>query len=296
MNHLLDINDLSSDETMALIQRALQFKHDLNYPIYSQYTLANLFYEPSTRTRISFELAAHRLGMHVVNVDLDRSSESKGEVIEDTFATLMAIGIRLFVLRHTKEGLAESLAKQCVDGAHVVNAGDGQHAHPSQALLDVMTIIEKKPALDRLKIAIVGDIRHSRVANSLQLLLKLLGVGELVMVSPERWQPRVVHHGRVTSSLRDGLTDADVVICLRVQQERLLVTERLDVESYRRDYAVTTSNWGWAKQEAMLMHPGPVNRGIELDDEMADGPHSFILQQVTNGVFMRMAILEALIS
>lgn len=295
MKHLLEISQLSRHDIMTLIQRALHFKHNPIYPRYPHMTLANLFYENSTRTRVSFELAAKYLGISVVNLDLHHSSESKGELIEDTMKTLSAMGIQLFVIRHRQDGLPLVLAKNGEDNAHIINAGDGQHAHPSQALLDLMTIVECKPNLDQLKIAIVGDLRHSRVANSLQCICAALDVKELALVAPTVWQPQVVHFGQVTTSLREGLANADVVICLRVQQERLNTDEHLEIHTYRRDYAITCASLALAKADAMVMHPGPINRGVEMDSDVADGPQSFILRQVCNGVYMRMAIIEALI-
>lgn len=294
MKHFLEISQLSHQDVTHLIQRALHFKNNAMYPVYPACPVINLFYENSTRTRVSFELAAKHLGMPVVNLDLQGSSESKGEVIEDTVKTLVAMGIKLFVIRHVQDGLPQMLAGMVGDGVHIVNAGDGKHAHPSQAMLDFMTIKESKPDLTKLKIAIVGNIRHSRVANSLQCLSAILGVGELVLVAPERWQPVTVHYGRVTDSLRDGIGDADVVICLRVQKERLGSGEALDLDSYHRDYALTRETLAYAKRDARVMHPGPINRGVEIDDDVADGLQSCILEQVKNGVFMRMAILESL--
>lgn len=295
MKHLLDINQLTKHDITSLIQRALHFKHNPIYPSYSHCTLANLFYENSTRTRVSFELAANHLGVHVVNLDLQQSSESKGEVIDDTIKTLSAMGIRLFVIRHKQDGLPQTLAKHCDEGVHIINAGDGKHAHPSQALLDMMTIVEHKPHLERLKIAIVGNLRHSRVAHSLQHICAKLGVGELALVAPTVWQPADVNYGHVTTSLKDGLANADVVICLRVQQERLNADEHMDLASYRHDYAITKFSLAYAKPDAMLMHPGPINRGVEMDSDVADGSQSFILRQVANGVYMRMAIIDALV-
>lgn len=296
MNHFLEISQLSRKEIESILQRAVYFKHHNHYPSYTQNTVANLFYENSTRTRVSFELAAKRLSMPVINLDLQNSSETKGEVIEDTVRTLAAMGIQYFVIRHREEGLQQRLANEVGDAIQIINAGDGTHAHPSQALLDMMTILEEKPQLDKLKIAILGNIRHSRVANSFQCICAHLGVGELVLVAPELWQPKTVHYGRVTSSLRDGLTDADVVICLRVQHERLLESEHLDLDSYRRDFALTQESLTYAKPDVMVMHPGPINRGVEIDSDVADGANSFILKQVTHGVFARMAIFDALIN
>lgn len=296
MKHFLDVDQLSHQDIMALIERALYFKNNTTYPSYPQWIVANLFYENSTRTRVSFELAAKHLSMPVVNLDLQSSSEAKGEVIEDTLKTLAAMGIKLFVVRHKQEGLPEKLVEAAGEGIRIINAGDGTHAHPSQAMLDLMTIVGQKPTLGQLKIAVVGNIRHSRVANSLQSICATLGVGELALVAPTVWQPTSVHYGRVTASLQDGIGGADVVMCLRVQRERLLASEHLDLDSYRREYALTRETLAYAKKDAMVMHPGPMNRGVEIDSDVADGPQSHILQQVTNGVFMRMAILERLVT
>lgn len=294
MKHCLEISQFARQEINTLLDRALYFKTSHHYPAYSSHTVATLFYENSTRTRVSFELAAKKLAMTVVDLDLQTSSETKGETIEDTISTLAAMGIELFVIRHSQNGLQQTLATQFKDKVKIINAGDGQHAHPSQALLDFMTIYEQKPNFNELKIAIVGNIRHSRVANSLQCLCSILGVKELALVAPEIWQPQRVHFGYVTNSLPKGLDGADVVICLRVQHERLQENEHLNLHAYRQNFALTNKTLSYAKTDAMVMHPGPINRGVEIDSDVADGSQSFILQQVTNGVFMRMAILEAL--
>ena len=296
MNHFLAIDDLSPDKVRHLLERAFSFKFNQDYPTYTHHIVANLFYENSTRTRISFELAAKHLSMGVVNVDVARSSENKGELIDDTIRTLSAMGIHWFVIRHVQDGLPADLAKDLGTDNHIINAGDGQHAHPSQAMLDLMTITEKKPDLESLKIAIVGDIAHSRVANSLQCLFKIMGVRELCLVAPSLWQPKIVHYGRVTNSLEDGLQNADVVIGLRVQKERLAGHETLDLAYYREHYALTEHSISIAKPDLMILHPGPINRGVEIDNAVADGPHSSILTQVQNGIYMRMAILDALAS
>lgn len=295
MKHFLEISQLSDKQINSLLQSALSFKNSHQYPSYPQHTVANLFYENSTRTRVSFEIAAKKLSMMAINLNLQGSSETKGEAIEDTIRTLSAMGIDLFIIRHRQDGLQNTLAEKLTQGIHIVNAGDGQHAHPSQAMLDLMTIVEKKPNLTQLKLAIIGNIRHSRVANSLQCLCATVGIGELVLVAPPIWQPQQIHYGRVTHSLREGLADADVVICLRVQHERLQENEQMDLTTYRREYALTRETIRFAKPDAIIMHPGPMNRGVEIDSDVADGPQSCILQQVTNGVFMRMAILESLI-
>lgn len=295
MKHCLDVNELSYDAVIRLIERALVFKHATVWPAYPRKILANLFYENSTRTRVSFELAAKHLGMSVVNVDVARSSEQKGEQQADTIKTLASMGVDIAVIRHSEAGMPKTLADSAPQNMHVINAGDGAHAHPTQALLDVMTIMEHKPQWPDLKIAVVGDIRHSRVAHSLQALCQLLKMGELVFVGPESWLPTAMPYGRATTSLSEGLAGADVVMTLRVQQERLLAGEHLDLSRYRQDYALTQATLAYAKPDAIVMHPGPLNRGIEIDNDVADGPQSCIWQQVHNGVFMRMAIIEALL-
>lgn len=299
MQHFLDITQLSTDEVFHLLKRAAFFKH-ATYPLqyrmeYAKFSTINLFYEHSTRTRLSFELAAKKLGMSVLQFDLDQSSLSKGETIEDTMNTLVAMGVDVFVIRHRDDYLPQHLASLC-EHAHVINAGDGQHAHPSQALLDLMTILEHKNDLGALKITIVGDVKHSRVANSLQQLFALMGVGELVFVAPDIWWPCDIQFGKATTSLQEGLSKADVVICLRVQKERLTNADHLDLDDYCSHFQVTNACLKqWAKKDAIVMHPGPINRGVEIDDALADGAQSCILQQVHNGVFMRMAIFESLL-
>ncbi len=296
MKHLLDIESFSHDEVMRLIQRALYFKQAAAYPNFSSTILGQLFYENSTRTRISFELAAKHLGMQSIDLDIQTSSEQKGETIEDTVDTLAAMGIQLFVIRHAENGLPAKLAANCSPSVQIINAGDGTHAHPSQALLDLMTVMEKKPDLHALKFVIIGDVRHSRVANSLQALCALLKVGQLVFVAPKMWQPQSLHYGLATESLAQGLKDADVVMCLRVQRERLLSNEVFNLAQYQNDFSLSEEMFRQAKPDAILMHPGPINRGVEMEASLVSAPQSLILEQVKNGVFMRMAILESLIT
>jgi aspartate carbamoyltransferase catalytic subunit len=296
VKHLLDIESFSHDEVMRLIQRALYFKQAAAYPNFSSTILGQLFYENSTRTRISFELAAKHLGMQSIDLDIQTSSEQKGETIEDTVDTLAAMGIQLFVIRHAENGLPAKLAANCSPSVQIINAGDGTHAHPSQALLDLMTVMEKKPDLHALKFVIIGDVRHSRVANSLQALCALLKVGQLVFVAPKMWQPQSLHYGLATESLAQGLKDADVVMCLRVQRERLLSNEVFNLAQYQNDFSLSEEMFRQAKPDAILMHPGPINRGVEMEASLVSAPQSLILEQVKNGVFMRMAILESLIT
>jgi aspartate carbamoyltransferase catalytic subunit len=295
MKHFLDIETLTPIQIAHLLERAQYFKNGGTGKGFMQHSVAQLFYENSTRTRVSFEMAAKNLGMRVVNIDLTHSSELKGEAFEDTIYNLYAMGIRYFIIRHPEKYALHTLAKNLEEkDIHFINAGDGSDAHPSQAMLDIMTILAHKPDLSSLKIALVGNIRHSRVANSLQQLLKVVGCGELVMVAPKVWQPQKPIYGRVTESLVDGLTQADVVITLRVQKERIAKGEWFDLEAYRDQYALTQEHMRLAKPDAIVMHPGPVNRDFEIDSAVVDSQASKILEQVSHGVFMRMAILESL--
>ncbi len=295
MGHFLEISQLTCQQIQSLLERANHFKRQTEYPKYSSEVVAPLFYENSTRTRVSFELAAKHLSMKVVHLDLQNSSETKGEVIEDTISTLAAMGIRYFVIRHQSNDLPQQLAAHFInEGIHIINAGNGTHAHPTQALLDMMTILEKKPNLSDLKIAIVGNIKHSRVANSFQCISKSLGVGELILIAPEIWHPETVHYGSVTTEIKEGLQDADVVMCLRVQKERLLASEHFNIDKYRNQFAITSRTLAFAKKDALVMHPGPINRGIEIDSDIIDGLQSCVLTQIKNGVFARMAVLDSL--
>ena len=296
MNHFLNIQQLTSDDVLALIKRALHLKKETRHPQFEQRILANLFYENSTRTRVSFELAAKRMGMIVINLDIARSSESKGEEIRDTIKTLGSMGVDVAVIRHVDEGLPHTMAECAPSHLHVINAGDGAHAHPTQAMLDFMTILEYKTNLRDLKIALVGNLKHSRVANSLQGMCQLLNVKCLKLVAPSVWLPSDPIYGEMTSSLKEGLEGADVIITLRMQRERFLTTDCLNLADYQRDYRITTANLAFAKPDAIVMHPGPINRGIEIDSDVADGVQSCIWQQVQNGVWIRMAIIERLLT
>jgi aspartate carbamoyltransferase catalytic subunit len=295
MNHFLEISELSRQQIDSLLKTALMFKQQNSYPAYPSHPVAFLFYENSTRTRVSFEMAAKHLSMPTIHLDMASSSESKGETIEDTLENLAAMGIKQAVVRHQQNGIQQRLAQQLGPKIHIINAGDGTQGHPSQALLDLMTILEKKPNVSQLKVAILGNIRHSRVANSFQHIAKTMGIGELVLIAPEVWQPEIIHYGQSTTQLSEGLANADVIMCLRVQRERLEDSDQMDLNFYRNHYALTAKHLSYAKPDAMVMHPGPMNRGIEIDDEIADGPQSVILKQVSNGVYARMAIFDALV-
>jgi aspartate carbamoyltransferase catalytic subunit len=294
MKHLSDISTLTQDDIMALVQRAQELQQTPRelLPIIPQ-TVATLFYENSTRTRISFELAAKQLGMTTVDFNPESSSSKKGESVLDTVQTLSAMGVNLFIIRHNENGILQALIRSLGHQAQFINAGDGTNEHPSQALLDLMTILQYKPDLSGLKISIIGNLRHSRVANSMQKICAAMGIEQLTLVAPECWRPSTLHHGQFTTSLQEGLQDADVVMTLRIQQERLQPEEQFDIAQYRQLYALTAEKLKIAKKDAIIMHPGPINRGVEIDNDVADSPDSVILQQVRNGVAMRMAILEA---
>jgi aspartate carbamoyltransferase catalytic subunit len=297
MTHLLSIEDLSATQALNLIQRAIELKHlsPTAYPRLSDYTAAALFYENSTRTLMSFNLAAQHCGLPLLPLNMQYSSEKKGETFLDTLMTLHAMNIKLFIIRHPSSELFTSLG-QLPETLQLINAGDGTHEHPSQALLDMMTLYEHFPEPQTLRIAILGDVRHSRVANSFQKLCALLGIYHLTFISPPCWQSTTISPDQTTDQLAEGLKEVDVIVTLRVQQERLNEDEHYNLATYHQAYGLTQQSLALAKPNAVVLHPGPINRGIEISSDVADGPQSLILRQVENGVFMRMAILESLLS
>ena len=263
-------------------------------------TVATLFFEPSTRTRASFELAATRLGADVLTLDVKSSSTAKGETVLDTFLTFAALGVDAVVVRHAEAGIHATLAAHAGEVA-VLNAGEAHVSHPTQGLLDALTIRQHKgPDLARLSVAIVGDVVHSRVASSAISALRTLGVGELRLVGPRELLPDDAGR-RADLVLHDfdaGIAGCDVVMMLRVQKERMGDGPRTgpaDDAAYHRAWGLTAARLARAKPDCIVMHPGPVNRGVELADEVMDGPRSVILQQVANGVAVRMAVLESLL-
>jgi aspartate carbamoyltransferase catalytic subunit len=290
--HLLDIDHLSDNDIEHILNRACALAAG-GEAMQGQATVANLFYEPSTRTRVSFELAADRLGLRVVNIELEYSSATKGESLEDTVATLTAMGVDAVVLRHPESHRISRLAK-AVSGVHLVNAGDGTHAHPSQALLDAATLRARGVNFAALKLAIVGDICHSRVAASGLRLWQRLGVSEIRLAGPPELLPE--RAPVPTASLHDNLADAvrgaDVVMMLRVQHERMDRAGWPDREAYSADWGLKEADLDQAAPDCRVMHPGPINRGMEIDSDVADSERSLILDQVRMGVFARMAIFE----
>ena len=257
-------------------------------------SVANLFFEPSTRTRNTFEIAAKRTSAKTINVDLANSATKKNETLMDTMHTLKAMQIDMFVIRHQQNGLPHRVAEN-LEGVSIINAGDGINAHPTQALLDMLTIRQHKKSFDNLSVAIVGDIRHSRVARSDIQAMKTLGTSDIRLIAPE-----TLHYKEETpglerfGSLEKGIEDADVIISLRLQKERMIAADIPDEQTYFEGFGLTSENLKLAKPDAIIMHPGPVNRDIELSSEVADGSQSVILQQVTNGIAVRMAVMEIL--
>jgi aspartate carbamoyltransferase catalytic subunit len=260
-------------------------------------TVVNLFFEPSTRTRVSFQLAAARLGADVINFDAAYSSTKKGETLLDTLRNLEAMGATLFAVRHAESGAVSELADGCLPATSIVNAGDGRNAHPTQGLLDMLTIRQHKGRdFSKLRVAIVGDVRHSRVARSGLHALRTLGAGEIRVGAPATLMPEaaVLQGTRACASLDEALDGADVVMTLRLQRERMDEGLVESLDGYYRDWGLTPARMARARRDAIVMHPGPMNRGVEISDAVADGTQSVILQQVANGVAVRMAVLMAL--
>jgi aspartate carbamoyltransferase catalytic subunit len=301
LRHLLTLEGLPADTIHALLARARAFVRRPDEPPargrdLEGRTVANLFLEPSTRTRVSFELAARRLGADVVNVEPHGASLVKGETLIDTAQTLAAMRTDAFVVRTAERGALAAVADAVGDRACVVSGGEAHVSHPTQGLLDALTILTHKPELDRLVVCIVGDVMHSRVARSAAHVLRALGVGQLRLVAPAELMPApdefpgAVRH----TELREGLADADVVMALRIQKERMAAAEIPDDAAYHARYGITQARLAAARPDAIVMHPGPMNRGIEIADDVADGPRSVIREQVANGVAVRMAVFATL--
>ena len=295
--HLLSLRDLDRDEIIALLDRAASYDDnaDLRQRL-AGIGVCTLFFEPSTRTRLSFQRAAQRLGADVLGFEAATSSTTKGETALDTLKNIEAMGVRGFVVRHREDGAVAALAAEAGPRTALINAGDGRHQHPTQGLLDMLTIREAKgDDFSRLRIAIIGDIRHSRVARSDLAALGKLGAGEVRVCAPASLLPdddTLAGCALVTDDLDAALRDVDVVMTLRLQRERMEDGLVDSLDGYHRDFGITTERLRVAKPDAIVMHPGPMNRGVEISDEVADGPQSVILRQVTNGVKVRMAVLE----
>ena len=296
--HLLGLEGLPKNQIEKILSVAddlLDQKFKLQKSkILRDMSVANLFFEPSTRTRNTFEIAAKRTSAKTINVDLANSATKKNETLMDTMQTLKAMQIDMFVIRHQQNGLPHRVAEN-IEGVSILNAGDGINAHPTQALLDMLTIRQHKKSFDSLSVAIVGDIRHSRVARSGIQAMKTLGTTDIRLIAPE-----TLHYKEETpglerfASLEQGIKGADVIMSLRLQKERMIAADIPDEQTYFDGFGLTSENLKLAKPDAIVMHPGPVNRGIELSSEVADGSQSVILQQVTNGIAVRMAVMEIL--
>jgi aspartate carbamoyltransferase catalytic subunit len=299
LRHFLTIEGLPRQTIIDILDNAEKFstvgtRSVKKVPLLRGFTIVNLFFEPSTRTRTTFELAAKRLSADVLNININTSSTSKGESLLDMLRNLEAMHCDMFIVRHNQSGAAHFIAEHVAPHISVINAGDGSHAHPTQGMLDVFTIRKHKPDFTQLRVAIVGDIKHSRVARSEIHALNILGVPEIRVVGPHTLIPREatslgVH---VFHDMREGIKDVDVIMMLRLQRERMQGAMLPSEAEYFMQYGLTREKLALAKPDAIVMHPGPINRGVEIESTVADGPQSVILEQVTNGIAVRMAIMS----
>lgn len=303
MRHLITLEHLNSQGLNHILNLAQQFltpegKIVEKPPAYlKDKTVVNLFYEPSTRTRSTFELAAKKLGAEVLNLDIETSSTKKGESLQDTALTLQAMQCDIFVVRHKEEGAPQLIADALNKNSHVINGGDGAHAHPTQGLLDMLTIKQHKKDFKQLSVAIVGDVLHSRVTRSDIQALHILGVPDIRVIAPENLLPKNPQSlgVNVFHDLKTGLKDVDVIIVLRPQLERM-DENVFSKNDYCEKYCITLDSLKFAKPDVIVMHPGPMNRDIEIASNVADSSHSVILQQVTNGIAVRMAVMSLLMN
>ncbi len=299
LRHFLTIDGLDRAMLTGILDTAESFagvssRTVKKVPLLRGKVIANLFFENSTRTRTTFELAAKRLSADVLNLNISTSATSKGETLLDTLRNLEAMQVDMFVVRHSESGAAHFIAEHCAPHVSVINAGDGWHAHPTQAMLDMFTIRRHKPDFSALRVAIVGDLRHSRVARSQIVALNTLGAAEVRVIAPRTLMPNDMRCMGVHPfhDLEEGIRDVDVVIMLRLQRERMEGAFLPSEQEYFRLFGLTERRLELLHPEAIVMHPGPINRGVEMDSEVADGPRSVILQQVTYGISVRMAIMS----
>jgi aspartate carbamoyltransferase catalytic subunit len=297
--HLLSIEGLPRPLVHQILDTAGTFlsvneREVKKVPLLRGKSLFNLFFENSTRTRTTFEIAAKRLSADVINLDIARSSTAKGESLLDTIANLSAMHADMFIVRHSESGAPYLIAQHCAPHVHVVNAGDGRHAHPTQGLLDMYTIRHYKRDFTNLSVAIVGDIVHSRVARSDIHALSVLGVPDIRAVGPKTLVPGDLREMgvRVCHDMAEGIRGADVIIMLRLQNERMSGAMLPSAGEFFKHYGLTEEKLALAKPDAIVMHPGPINRGVEIDSSVADGRHSVILPQVTFGIAVRMAVMS----
>lgn len=301
LKHLLTIEGLPKRILNQILDTAETFvgvaERDIKkVPLLRGKTVCNIFFENSTRTRTTFEIAAKRLSADVINLNVGTSSQSKGETILDTVDNLIAMHADMFVVRHNQSGAAHFIAQHVPDNISVINAGDGRHAHPTQGLLDVFTIRRYKPDMHNLRVALVGDVLHSRVARSEIHALTTLGVPEVRVIAPKTLLPTDVEKlgVQVFHDMKAGLKDVDVIMMLRLQNERMNGAMLPSAQEYFKTFGLTQEKLQLAKPDAIVMHPGPMNRGVEIDSCVADGNQSVILPQVTYGIAVRMAVMAIL--
>jgi len=301
LHHLLSLEGLPVDVLRQILDTAESFvgvtqREVKKVPLLRGKAVFNLFFEPSTRTRTTFEIAAKRLSADVINLAINVSSQSKGESVLDTVANLAAMQADMFIVRHAASGAPHLIARHVAPDIHVINAGDGRHAHPTQGLLDMYTIRHYKGDFTKLRVAIVGDILHSRVARSQIHALTTLGCPEIRVIGPKTLLPAQV--GRlgvqVYPDMKSGLKDVDVVMMLRLQNERMNGALLPSAQEFYKYYGLTEDKLALARPDAIVLHPGPMNRGVEIDSSVADGKQSVILPQVTFGIAIRMAVMSIL--
>jgi aspartate carbamoyltransferase catalytic subunit len=303
LKHLLTLEGLSKPLILKILDQAETFAAatqgaEKKLQHLRGRTVVNLFFEASTRTRTSFELAAKRLSADVLNLQVAASSTSKGETLLDTLKTLEAMHADMFVIRHDASGAAHFFAEHAAPGVAILNAGDGRHAHPTQGLLDMFTIRQAKGDFKKLSVAIVGDVLHSRVARSDIHALRILGAKEIRVVAPPTLIPVGIEQmgAKVFHSLEEGLKGVDVIILLRLQKERMLGAFLPSLSEFHRDFGLTRERLKRVKPDAIIMHPGPINRGIEIEGDLAYSDRSLILQQVSNGIAVRMAVMAMILA
>ena len=301
LRHLLTLRGLGRDFISNLLDRSETYRHKPGTPpirdkALDGRTVVNLFFEPSTRTRASFELAAKRMSAHVLNLDVNMSSRKKGESILDTIYTLQAMEADVFVVRDASAGIPEFIARKVRPNVSVLNAGEADVSHPTQGLLDLLTIRQHKQSLDGLTVTVIGDLKHSRVARSLAEGLSTMGSNELRLVAPPELVPDMEFYsqGVLVDDVDEAINDADVIMTLRIQRERIKGKSSLMTNyEYLEKYGLTEERLSRARPDAIVMHPGPMNRDVEIAGPVADGPQSVITQQVNNGLAIRMAVLSA---
>ena len=303
LRHLITLEGLPRERVVSLLERAEQMRaasHGGTRPLdlLAGRTVINLFFEPSTRTRTSFDLAAQRLGAHVINFDIASSSTSKGESLLDTVHMLEAMHCDAFVVRHKESGTPRFIAQHLHSRASVLNAGDGSHAHPTQGLLDALTLRRHRAETGALRVVICGDIRHSRVARSDVHALRALGVSEIRLCAPQQLLPDPAEFPDcgIFHNFDKAIAGVDVVIMLRLQKERMEAAAIPSEADYFSRYGLSSARLAQARAQCLVMHPGPINRGVEIAADVADGAQSLILEQVANGVFLRMAVLVELLT